>query len=80
MTMSVTITNTSNWQNEDVIVDVGVRRNVVLEPGKSMEVGVDHNPENTTSVVVRSRSGEPFKAPFHNGKKQVFPRVETIWE
>lgn len=77
MTMSVTITNTSNWAREDIQVGVTGGRNAVLEPGASMQVAV--LPDKTLGVILEPRPDKPVPLRDRDGK-QVEPVVNVTFE
>ena len=92
MTRSVTIVNTSNWENEDYIiltkrVSDGVEVDHIVKPGESFEWTPMYN-----SDIELAEYGEKDAVPFYNNqvdystgvpllsKKQVFPTVIVEFE
>lgn len=79
MTRSVTIVNTGNHRDDDIIISVAGNA-VKLQPGQSHRVGgVDE-----CSIAIRGAPSEslPHEAFYShlNPKKQVVPYVRVTWE
>ena len=77
MTMSVTVTNTSNWDNEPVIID-----GKLLKPGESVVIGVHHSQAKAICVEPKVDFDTDPPIPFADPEgtnKQVFPNVKTVW-
>ncbi len=89
MTKSVTIVNTSNWEGEDVYLNVmkqpqdmenktgfpDLERYVILKPGESFEVGDWHYEVIRMEDANKKNKGiKPFK---NKSGKQVCPQVEV---
>ena len=75
MTMSVTIHNTSNWDNENVIIDTELQE-IVLKPGDHHTTAM---PERIKSI--RFAPMEPGKKaePFIMNGHQMIPETSMGW-
>ena len=84
MTRSVTITNTSNWAEEDIYIiwgvsDKGEVQSIILEPGEMKKL--PPNPDNKPLQLIIDfcdtiDEPEPFKT---IDGKQTMPEAKVVW-
>ena len=78
MTMSVTITNTSNWDGENIELEVNGKVQLLV-PGENIVLSMQ---SATRGIRIKDASElkiKPFLDKDQNGR-QIFPRALTIWE
>ena len=75
MTMRATITNTSNWAGEDILV-TSYAGEKVLKPGEMTDIGLGHGAPDRT-VHIKDVSQDETK-PFMLNDTQVFPQVISV--
>ena len=77
MTISVTITNTSNAEGEYLVLELKDKMDVRLSPGESVRLGVQE--------VLTAFEGLKFdiaaaRKPYTMNGRQVYPAVTVGWE
>ena len=82
MSLKVTIVNTSNWTNEELLVTVGDCEPVVLKDMQSLDQGLPLDGEMTFTVrKAGKRFGQEKPAPrFDESGRQVYPTVKCVLE
>ena len=78
MTMSITVTNTSNWTDEVLEVYLPGFDMRYLAPGQSTEIALVPHRLKTLEVV--ARRDDEKSGPHMTDGKQVFPKVKVDWE
>ena len=81
MTISLTLTNTSNHTEEEIEITLptysGDRETVVLNPGESRTFGLSQY-GGREEIGVTFRQGDNPQ-PFYIGGKQAFPNTRPSW-
>lgn len=76
MTASVTITNTSNWEGENLMIGTADGSFIKLKPGESTRFGLaesEGHPSQEVTSLSLDKDGEI--KPFRMNGRQVVPRV-----
>lgn len=83
MTIQVTITNTSNWTNEELLVTVGDCEPVVLKDMQSLDQTFLPDQELTFTIrKAGKRFGQEKPSPRFDEEsgRQVYPKVKCVLE
>ena len=78
MTMSITVTNTSNWTDEILEVYLPGGGMWSLAPGQS--TGIAIAPRELKTLEVVARRDDEKSGPHMTDGKQVFPKVKVDWK
>ena len=75
MTMSVTISNTSNWDNENVTINTDLQE-IVLKPGEYHQTSM---PERIKGIRFGPREPGKNVEPFIMNGRQMIPETRMRW-
>ena len=76
MTMSVTITNTSNWDGENIELEVNGKVQLLI-PGDNAVLSMQ---SATRGIRIKDACKQEIKPFLNEDGEQIFPKASTIWD
>lgn len=81
MTRSVTVSNSSNWENENIVIRY-YDEEIHLKPGQSYQINPfrDDNGEWVYGEILIEDAQSEKTKPFYKDGNQIIPEIKTGWK